>query len=88
MIQTTLGGHRSSKKWTEVDGEGLLICFSNMQKRGEEEDCISVKVAAYDLDHTLISPKAAGQRFSRNERDWKFCHPNVPETLQKFHSQG
>lgn len=81
-MQTSL--FKTAAKWTEAE-DGLLIC-SHQSKRCEEASV--VKVAAYDLDHTLICPKTAGQRFSRNERDWKFCHPNVPETLQRFHSQG
>ncbi|KAI9854978.1 MAG: hypothetical protein M1824_006487 [Vezdaea acicularis] len=45
------------------------------------------KVAAFDLDSTLIAT-ASGKRFSSDVGDWKWWHTSVPETLKSLLSQG
>lgn len=46
-----------------------------------------VKIAAFDLDDTIIAT-ASGNRFAKNESDWRWWHPSVPSKLRKIHSEG
>lgn len=46
-----------------------------------------VKIAAFDLDDTLITTKS-GLKFSRGEDDWKWWHSTVPTRLKELHAQG
>jgi bifunctional polynucleotide phosphatase/kinase len=45
------------------------------------------KVAAFDLDGTLIHTKS-GKRFARDSDDWKLFHSKVLERLQELHAEG
>jgi bifunctional polynucleotide phosphatase/kinase len=45
-----------------------------------------VKIAAFDLDDTLISP--TGAKFARGSNAWRWWHPSVPGRLRDLHSQG
>ncbi|KAG9245038.1 bifunctional polynucleotide phosphatase/kinase [Calycina marina] len=44
------------------------------------------KVAAFDLDSTLIET-ASGKKFASGADDWKWWHPCVPETLKKLYNE-
>lgn len=46
-----------------------------------------VKIAAFDLDSTLITTKS-GLKFARGEDDWKWWHPTVPTRLKELNAQG
>ena len=46
-----------------------------------------VKIAGFDLDDTLIAT-ASGNRFSRNQDDWRWWHASVPTRLKKLHTEG
>ncbi|XP_063933480.1 bifunctional polynucleotide phosphatase/kinase-like isoform X2 [Zophobas morio] len=45
------------------------------------------KIAAFDLDHTLVTTKS-GKAFSVNENDWKFTFPVVVEKLDFLYKNG
>lgn len=45
------------------------------------------KVAAFDLDDTLITTKS-GNRFSRGRDDWRWWNAVVPGRLKELHAQG
>lgn len=45
------------------------------------------KVAAFDLDWTLIKPKS-GNTFPKDENDWMWLRPNVPIILEEFYKKG
>jgi len=47
----------------------------------------SAKVAAFDMDGTLILPKS-GAKFPKNAMDWKWKFANVPTILTKLHASG
>ncbi|EJD44027.1 PNK3P-domain-containing protein [Auricularia subglabra TFB-10046 SS5] len=47
----------------------------------------SPKVAAFDLDDTLISTKSKG-RFSANAQDWQWWAPAVPTELARLAKEG
>lgn len=45
------------------------------------------KIAAFDMDHTLIKPKS-GAKFPTDRYDWKWLYDNVPEILKKYNNDG
>lgn len=45
------------------------------------------KIAAFDLDDTLIS-HTAGNKWNRNATSWKWWHSSVPACLKNLYSQG
>ena len=48
------------------------------------------KIAAFDLDHTLIRPKGSckTKRFPKNKDDWTWTDPRWPGFIQELHSTG
>lgn len=67
-------------KWESVDGGKLLVLNCKGVTASE-------KIAAYDMDGTLISTKS-GKVFPQNPDDWKILWPEVPLKLQKLHKDG
>lgn len=47
----------------------------------------NTKIAAYDLDHTIIKP-TNNRTFSENDSDWEFFTDEVPKKLAECHKQG
>jgi len=47
----------------------------------------SDKIAAFDLDSTLIQTKS-GAVFGKDRDDWKWLYPEVPKKLKTLHSDG
>lgn len=45
------------------------------------------KVAAFDLDHTLVIP-ANNKKFSNTDTDWIFIHKLIPDKVRKLHNKG
>ena len=58
--------------WTE-DGTVVLSSSFKFKK----------KIAAFDLDHTLIQP-SSGRIQPKDEKDWKLVFPNVIEVLEEL----
>lgn len=52
----------------------------------EETDRNIPKVAAFDLDSTLIKTKS-GKTFAINESDWEWFSPNVPSILNNYYEK-
>ena len=48
---------------------------------------INTKIAAFDLDLTLITTKSK-QKYATDENDWEWCYPNVIEKLQEVYKSG
>lgn len=44
------------------------------------------KIAAFDMDHTLIYPKS-GAKFAKNRNDWAWLYPDVPKKLKELHDK-
>lgn len=51
------------------------------------QEITNQKIAAFDLDSTLIKTKS-GKTFAINASDWKWFSSNVPNVLQKYYSMG
>ena len=66
----------------ETVGTHLIRNISAPQFPGKR-----VKVAAFDLDSTLITTKS-GAKFSRGPTDWKWWSTNVPKVLSKTNNEG
>ncbi|CDK25485.1 unnamed protein product [Kuraishia capsulata CBS 1993] len=49
---------------------------------------LKTKVAAFDLDHTLIKSKSGAKNFSIAPTDWKWLFPSVPQKLRELADQG
>jgi DNA 3'-phosphatase len=47
----------------------------------------STKIAAFDMDHTLVYPKS-GAKFAKNRNDWAWWHPSVVPKLQALHKDN
>ncbi|GAA6008634.1 hypothetical protein JCM10207_007186 [Rhodosporidiobolus poonsookiae] len=47
----------------------------------------SSKVAAFDIDGTVIHPKE-GRKFPRDETDWEFLFPQVAPKIRQLHADG
>lgn len=47
-----------------------------------------MKVAAFDLDDTIIKPKTGGSRFTRNATSHMWWDPVVPRRLKELHHEG
>jgi len=45
----------------------------------------NLKVAGFDLDHTIIKPKM-NKRFSTTSDDWLFYHPDVDQKIRKYYN--
>lgn len=46
-----------------------------------------VKIAAFDFDDTVIATQS-GNRFAKDERDWRWWHPSVPISLKRLSAEG
>ena len=44
------------------------------------------KMAAFDFDWTLVSPKG-GKTFPSEIDDWEFLYPNIPDKLKKYYEE-
>jgi DNA 3'-phosphatase len=67
--------------WTTVGADGQV--GAKVEARG--------KIAAFDLDGTLVSTHAAltgGSSVPFTHEDWVLFNPRVPEVVQKYYKQG
>lgn len=70
------------KVWTEPTKTCSIYGYEqiNHEKR-------SMKVAAFDIDDTLITTKS-GKKFPEDKHDWKFLFPQVPDKLKHLVASG
>ena len=48
---------------------------------------MKTKIAAFDYDWTLVSPKD-GKTFPSNVEDWIWLYPNIPDELRRLNKEG
>ncbi|XP_051154405.1 uncharacterized protein F21D5.5 isoform X2 [Leptopilina boulardi] len=66
--------------WEEF-GKGTCLVFSSKGLEGRS------KIAAYDMDKTLIKTKS-GLEFPKDANDWQLWHHEVPNKIKKLHADG
>ncbi len=54
----------------------FTFCFSDMKLK-------DIKIASFDLDHTIIKPKS-GKKFPIDAEDWEWLYPYVPYKLKEI----
>ncbi|RMZ77376.1 hypothetical protein DV737_g4399, partial [Chaetothyriales sp. CBS 132003] len=69
-----------------VVGNSLVTGRYGPQVRLRQGRATAVKIAAFDLDDTIVSP--VGNKWARGPESWKWWHPSVPERLRSLHDQG
>ncbi|GIX86188.1 hypothetical protein CEXT_383971 [Caerostris extrusa] len=67
-------------RWDEYDHSKILI-FTPAGIKAQQ------KVAAFDLDHTIISTQS-GKVFPINTDDWKIMYAEIPGKLKKLHAES
>lgn len=70
---------RENEEWESHENSLLYL--------NHEKSNSGTKVAAFDMDHTLVAPKS-GKVFAQGRNDWKWIFPEVPVRLKKLHDEG
>ncbi|XP_017964810.1 uncharacterized protein F21D5.5 [Drosophila navojoa] len=80
--QATLAKEIANKeeKWDSV-ANGKMLIYNSAGLTP------SSKIAAYDMDGTIIKTKS-GNVFPKNTDDWQIIYPEVPQKLQSLHKDG
>ncbi|EFA83935.1 SAP DNA-binding domain-containing protein [Heterostelium album PN500] len=68
------------KRWIHHNNEIIYYL-------GLDSKITSEKIAAFDMDDTLIST-LSGKKFPTSKSDWKFWDETVPDKLRSLHSNG
>ncbi|OGM41792.1 polynucleotide kinase- 3'-phosphatase [Aspergillus bombycis] len=64
-----------------------LVIGKYAKKSDHTQTAEKSKVAAFDLDSTLVST-ASGNTFPKNSSDWKWWHDTVPSRLKELSADG
>ncbi|KAI9230028.1 MAG: polynucleotide kinase 3 phosphatase-domain-containing protein [Piptocephalis tieghemiana] len=75
--------HSPTGSWTEV-GQGQLLHYSN---QATHPTTLSNKIAAFDLDGTLIRVKGRHVH-PRDRHDWEFWDASIPSRLRTLVQEG
>ncbi|XP_015921258.1 uncharacterized protein F21D5.5 [Parasteatoda tepidariorum] len=67
-------------RWEEYDHSKIFI-FTPAGIKGQN------KVAAFDLDHTIITTQS-GRVFPTSTDDWKIFYAEIPGRIKKLHNEG
>ncbi|QVM08813.1 hypothetical protein D8B26_003488 [Coccidioides posadasii str. Silveira] len=73
--------------WRTVDNSCLVAKYSTRPPVDNQVVPVKKRVAAFDLDGTLILTKS-GNTFPRNEHDWKWWNHCVPGRIKELYSKG
>lgn len=77
-----------SERSVDDDTPPTLLVGRYEKLNGAEEPSLKRrKIAAFDLDGTLIKT-ASGKQFSDDPLDWRWWHPKVPSELQTLYEKG
>lgn len=71
---------KSGNIWEEEDDDKLLI-FTHEKVEAKS------KIAAFDLDHTIITTKT-GRVFPVDTHDWQIMYAEIPAKLKKLYEEG
>ncbi|EEH48399.2 polynucleotide kinase 3'-phosphatase [Paracoccidioides brasiliensis Pb18] len=73
--------------WRIVNNSCVVGKYHSEQAAEAVKSGSKRRVAAFDLDSTLIATKS-GRRFATNENDWKWWNPSVPKKLKELNDEG
>lgn len=73
--------------WRIVN-QSLIVGKYTDSKTPSQKLQIPVKVAAFDLDDTIIAPSGVSNKWVRSETSWKWGDPSVPGRLKELYAQG
>ena len=68
-------------RFLDREGNGTVLHGVNLKPQAR------TKVAAFDLDGTLIATKT-GMSFPNGADDWKWWHQGIPSRLKELHEEG
>ncbi|KAF2454820.1 polynucleotide kinase 3 phosphatase-domain-containing protein [Lineolata rhizophorae] len=74
-------------EWTTVQGTLLIAKHFDKSNATTSPTLRKVKVAAFDLDSTLVNTKS-GSLHAKDEADWEWWHDSVPSKLLETYSKG
>jgi bifunctional polynucleotide phosphatase/kinase len=72
--------------WRTVDNT-LIVGRYNASIPSSQQRTLPVKIAAFDLDDTIIAPNA-GKTWNRSPTSWKWWDASVPGKLKSLHDEG
>lgn len=74
--------------WTERGGDDgpPTLLVGRFEPEGGEKNIERRKIAAFDLDSTLIVT-SSGKKFATDGADWKWWDPTVPTRLRKLYAE-
>ncbi|OAP60962.1 polynucleotide kinase 3'-phosphatase [Fonsecaea erecta] len=72
--------------WRTID-HSLIIGRYNAPQNPPQPRTLPVKIAAFDLDDTLVAPNT-GNKWARSAVSWKWWDPSVPGRLKSLHDDG
>ncbi|OAL24904.1 hypothetical protein AYO20_10609 [Fonsecaea nubica] len=72
--------------WRTVN-HSLIIGQYNVPQKPPQPRTLPVKIAAFDLDDTLVTPNS-GNKWARTAVSWKWWDPSVPGRLKSLHNDG
>ncbi|OQV01346.1 hypothetical protein CLAIMM_06724 [Cladophialophora immunda] len=72
--------------WRTVD-HSLIIGRYNVPHKPPQPRTLPVKIAAFDLDDTLVAPNTVN-KWARSAVSWKWWDPSIPGRLKSLHDDG
>ncbi len=78
---------RENLVWRTVD-HTLIVGRYDKSTPSPQLRTLPVKIAAFDLDDTLITSKESGKTWARSASSWKWWDASVPSKLKALHSEG
>ncbi|XP_043482913.1 uncharacterized protein F21D5.5 isoform X2 [Leptopilina heterotoma] len=81
ILKTDKNLQPTDKEIWEEFGRGTCLVFTSNGVIGRS------KIAAYDMDKTLIKTKS-GLEFPKDANDWQLWHHEVPNKLKKLHADN
>jgi bifunctional polynucleotide phosphatase/kinase len=73
--------------WRTIENS-LVVGRYDASNPSPQQRTLPVKIAAFDLDDTLISSKDSGKTWNRSATSWKWWHSSVPGRLKSLHQEG
>ncbi len=77
-----------SSAWRFAGDKLSLVYLNNHQKGAGPDATNTIRVAAFDMDGTLLVPKFSKSPFPQSRQDRTWWHSNVPTALKDAHAAG